>query len=94
MATINATTIDNVRRTLFYRTNKGGVPVQLPFTLCTIDYDFQYYEPMPLERVTASGRRQRGWAGEVVYVERESAMPLPTAPMRVEQWSVFEYHGF
>lgn len=93
MATINAGTIDKAARTSFYRTNKSGGLVKLPFELVTIDHDFQYYEPLSSLRVSPTGETQKGTQAGVVYLDRN--MPLPRATRSVDQdkFAVWAYYG-
>lgn len=94
MATINAGTIDSVRRTLYYRVNRDNVPVQLPYTLCTIDYDFQYWEPAPLVSLSDKGIRQRGTASGAVFLDRNAPQPQPPPNISNEKYSPWAYYGF
>ncbi len=99
MAAINSTTLNAMKRTLFYRLNqkkqedKEPVPVPLPFDLVTIDEDFQAYEPVLLSRIDAKGNRQVGTAAAAVYLPRAQALPRPPAKGDVRQYAVWSYYG-
>ena len=93
MATVNAMTLDKVKRTHFFRVNQEQVPVQLPFDLVTLDSDLQYYEPRYGAVVNDKGQRLRGESAGVVYLDRNQALPRPNPQVRGGLQVVWEYHG-
>jgi hypothetical protein len=93
MAAITSTTLDRVERTLFFRVNKQQVPLQLPWDLVTIDYDFQAYEPVST-RVALNGARQRGVIAGAVYLQRAQGVPRPAPGTKnPDAFPVFFYGG-
>lgn len=94
MATFNAKNFDQAELTLFFRTNRRGVPVPLPFQIITVDHDDSYYQPLSLSAgVSDDGMRQRGIAAGAVYLDKNRALPQVDPSKRAEDHAVWEYHG-
>jgi hypothetical protein len=84
MATVNSATILKAERTLFFRINQAGVPVQLPFDIVTIDKDFQAYEPVTC-RYNDKGQTMPGTATGATYTRNNRALPVGDDPC----WSYY-----
>lgn len=85
-------TLDRAERTLFYRKNKEGVPVQLPFDLVKID-GTDYYEPHALTRLAENGKRQAGSVVGAVFLSRNQRLPRPAANQDPDKYGVWLYYG-
>lgn len=94
MAVVNARTLDAVKRTLYYRENAAQVPVRLPFSIVTIDEDFQGWEPMSyLGLVNERGQRLSGSNAQSVVLTRNMRLPRPAGNDNPDKFGVWEYHG-
>lgn len=88
---ISAALLDRAQRRYFYRQNRAGVPVQLPWDQLTIDTDSVYYEPVTGSRLTDKGVRQRGQVTDVVWLPKPMDLPRPATGRR-DAFGVW-FHG-
>jgi hypothetical protein len=94
MATVNAATLDAAKHTLFYRENAMSVVVPLPFTIITIDEDFQGYQPTSsLGLVNEKGVRRTGRNMEQVTLTRNMPLPRAAGNDNQDEFAVWFYNG-
>jgi hypothetical protein len=93
MGTVNGRTLDNCKRTLFYRQNANGVLVRLPFSIVTIDEDQQFWEPMSYLGVSPKGERLAGSNHDQVILPRNMALPRPPAGQNPDKYAAWLYYG-
>ena len=94
MATVNATTLDRCKRTVFYRQNRARVKVRLPFSIVTIDEDVQFWEPQScLGLVNEKGQRLSGANSDEVRLPRNMPLPRPGGNENPDRFCVWGYYG-